>query len=427
MTGFSDKVLMVLIDALRWDYLNAEDAPFLYSLLEKGIYVRNLKIGPGFCERSEILTGAHSDQTDNFIAFTYAPNQSPFKQLGKCQFLTSTADWVSDTIPKLLGDSLGRVFDKAHGRLRSRLTHVCRRFGGYALNRIPFQFLHLFALTEDSVDHTEPGAFLVPSLFDLAREAGLSWYYAFPTLATDLQGTYDENFKKLVDSFSQPYNLYLFAIGHLDTICHTYGTSRESRQRTLKQVDEWMKFLYEEFTKVNPEGTVLFFGDHGMVEVEQLFDAESRLLTFVKKRQWHIPRDLVYFLDSTMVRVWGRKSEECRELFDDEYWKTHGQVINEELAQRFNIPIHHRRYGDVIWWADPGVCVFPDFFRRHQPPKGMHGYDPNHDDMKGTAIVVGSSVPAKYIEEGLLVDICPTVEKMLGLTPPEKIVGKSWI
>ena len=63
-----EKVLIVLVDALRWDYLNKQDTPFLHSLSKQGLYVRKLITGYGFCERSEILTGATSSVTGNFPA-----------------------------------------------------------------------------------------------------------------------------------------------------------------------------------------------------------------------------------------------------------------------------------------------------------------------------------------------------------------------
>ena len=61
------KVLIVLLDALRHDYLNSEDTPFLYSLSNKSIYVKKLVPGYGFCERSEILTGSDCSVTETFL------------------------------------------------------------------------------------------------------------------------------------------------------------------------------------------------------------------------------------------------------------------------------------------------------------------------------------------------------------------------
>ena len=64
-------LLVILLDAFRWDYLNPDDAPYLHKLSHEGIYVKKLKASAGFCERSEIFTGSNPADSGNFTAITF--------------------------------------------------------------------------------------------------------------------------------------------------------------------------------------------------------------------------------------------------------------------------------------------------------------------------------------------------------------------
>ena len=50
----STKVILVLLDACRGDYINSDDTPFLARLSEEGRYYKYLVPSFGFCERTEI-------------------------------------------------------------------------------------------------------------------------------------------------------------------------------------------------------------------------------------------------------------------------------------------------------------------------------------------------------------------------------------
>ena len=57
MQGLDHKVLFVLLDALRHDYINSVDTPFLYSKISQGLYAKKLKSVSGFTQRTAIYTG----------------------------------------------------------------------------------------------------------------------------------------------------------------------------------------------------------------------------------------------------------------------------------------------------------------------------------------------------------------------------------
>ena len=73
------------------------------------------------------------------------------------------------------------------------------------------------------------------------------------------------------------------------------------------------------------------------------------------------------------------------------------------------------------------ALIYPDFFHDYwNPLKGMHGYSPDEDTAKGFALVANNKRSLnKQIEEVNLVDICPTVCDLIGVSYPKKNEGKS--
>jgi len=422
------KVLIVLLDALRHDYLNSEDTPFLYSLSNKSIYVKKLVPGYGFCERSEILTGSDCSVTGNFSAYTYNPNKSPFNYLKHFHLFTSLLDSIEDLFLLRFPSKYTIYFDKLQRQLRKRLQRYYRYFRHcYDWNQIPFKFFNLFELTEDTFPHTSSNAFEVPSIYDLLIDKELSFYHGFQDLANDLKNSYNTELENLYSSFSENNTFTTFAIGHLDTITHKYGTSRSARLETLKNVDNMAKSIFLKFKEKNPSGYVIFFGDHGMLDVKKNFDAKSSIDHYLKRKRLKVPSDISYFLDSTMVRFWGSKSHIINDLVHSNEWSQYGKVIDVDFANKLGLNNFKHNYGEIIWWANPGIVVFPDFFRRYDPPLGMHGYDINHDDHKGLALLSGYDISHKLIDEGHLVDIAPTVCRLLDLGRLIHSNGKSWV
>ena len=60
--------IFILVDALRNDYINKKNMPFLYYLSQNNLYINRIKPSLGFCERSEIISGYNSEQTGYFTA-----------------------------------------------------------------------------------------------------------------------------------------------------------------------------------------------------------------------------------------------------------------------------------------------------------------------------------------------------------------------
>jgi predicted AlkP superfamily pyrophosphatase or phosphodiesterase len=135
------------------------------------------------------------------------------------------------------------------------------------------------------------------------------------------------------------------------------------------------------------------------------------------------------FLDSTMARFrWvthhGRDFLEAVKQLP--VLRNKGRYVDERMAREYSIPLRDRRYGDLIWWANNGILLFPDYFHdRYTHNKGMHGYDSNHPDMKGFLLAFGPSIAPRAFEEANLIDVCPTICAAVGLSPPAGNKGLS--
>jgi hypothetical protein len=132
-----------------------------------------------------------------------------------------------------------------------------------------------------------------------------------------------------------------------------------------------------------------------------------------------LKKDYIYFLDSTVVRLWFF-SEKAKSIFTDyleisDDFNNYGTFINRELAEKEHIPWGDRRYGDIAWWANTGVLVYPDFFHRVEKYKGMHGYNPALRQNQGTCIVYGKSTQEKYQETIPLSGIFEVLKQTLSI------------
>jgi len=419
------KILLVLIDGMRKDYINQEDTPFLFSKLNKGILVEELVKEAVFCERSEIYTGENSQITGNYAAFTFDPDKSPYKGLRKFGKIRNLTDFFGYTLPKKMGGRPGLILYKIHKKLRRYIQNYILKENGFSMNDIPSKFLDLFRLTEDHLPYDNANSFNCPTIFDSLKKNGLTWCNYFDDLrVSENKLSRDERLERIIKSFSSPHSLFLFADSEIDAFGHIKGTSREARKNTVRKVDGIMKKLHDAFLEINQEGIIIFFSPHGMMDVEKVFDPESRLKQFIKENKLKVPKDVVFFIDSTMVRVWGPKSNKLKSLFRSEPWSTFGTFVSPEIASRYNI---HANNDEVIWWTNPGICNFPDFFRRYSAPKGMHGYFMNVKEMNGFAIVLGKNLPLKTIYSDYLKNLKATIEDLLLIPLTEGDKKRSWL
>jgi predicted AlkP superfamily pyrophosphatase or phosphodiesterase len=408
--------IFLLLDAFRYDYVSKEVTPFLWNCSKEGKYIKRVIPSAGFCERSEIFTGQKPDESGFFTAIGFDPENSPYDDayLHKLEFIEKLLCFGS----KILSSKNKR---RVNERFRSYAEQSFRKKGIVMSSYlIPLRWLHHFSLTEDRIDMRKPEAFSKTSIFELLEQKDRSYFYDTFT-ALNFHSPYNSDTARLdavvEDIGGDAKDLYLIYISSTDAYGHSLGPGSQEFKNILKELDKNLENFFNRLEKIAPGNRYIFLGDHGMLPVDKQFDAECEINHIISSSGLSKKRDYVFFLDSTMVRFWGltqkAKKYFSEVLFKSAAFKENGSWINDELAEKYSIPWPDRRYGDYLWIANPGVLVFPDFFHRTNPYKGMHGYDTNLPESQGLCICYGMGIEASNIEKEYLYNIYHIINELL--------------
>lgn len=392
------KVIFILIDALRSDYITKEDSPFLYDFANNNTYYKEVSQKRSYCERAEIFSGLTPDESGYFTAIGYSPNSSPFKSLSLFLDLISLID------PILFRFRYLRA-------LRNKVISVLTRSQRVKMRpySIPSNILKYFSLTEDEYDFRDDNSFAGKNnlLIDCEKNGIRVFFDGFTALNFKISLNDEQRLELIQKKISENFQFYPIYVGVLDTIAHIYGPESIERREKLQALDKRLSKFYEDIKFRYPNSKFVFLGDHGMTDVEKYIDLEKEIKIIAKANNLKLGKDYLYFLDSTIVRIWYITEKAKRILSNtvtnNPIFRENGAFLNNETAKKERIPFPDRRYGDLLWMANLGVLIFPDFFHLKNPYKGMHGYDVNHHSSKGTCLVESNEI--KKIEEIELRDV----------------------
>jgi len=388
--------VLILLDAFRHDYLTREHCPFLWDCAQNGEHYARVVPSFGFCERSEILSGLKPDESGFFTAIGFDPIDSPFRRFKYLSFLEP-------------------FFPHAYRRFIRKFAN------GMSIYEIPSHLLGYWNLTEDKIDHRMKGAFPSGTILSLIKDSGRDYFYdSFTALNLPHNGTDQDRMRLALENAGDSrYALYLIYVSAPDMLGHQYGPLSEELLRGISEMDTELKSFTENFRRIRPETKFVFLGDHGMAPVTCNVDVERQLMLLGQRHALKLKRDYIYFLDSTMLRVWFFSKYGRKVLFSAlkslPVLVDNGLFVDKTLANSYNIPWNDRRYGDLIWLANDGVLIFPDFFHRNRPYKGMHGYDQSLSDSQGMCIIFGSDVAKKITKSITLTDIFHILKGVLWL------------
>ena len=358
-----DKLVIFLLDAARPDYVSRDNMPYLYSL-KSANGSKVLRPSFGYCERSEIMAGTSATESGFFTAIGYAPLLSDYRRVKLLLSLIMALDAIT----------LG-VFSGFIRKLVRRLFG----FLGFKMSpyNIPYRFLPHFSLTEDSEEGVEFVKKSKNSLLAFCEKKGLSVNLeTFTSL-----GSYDfandisrlKYLKRLL--VKQKYLVHFVYIAHCDFYGHHMGPDSDEFRLSLQDLDNTLKEFDTWCNKKLNNIKLVFIGDHGMRSVDTRVDIISMIRSFIRQS----PNTLkCYFVDSTICRFWfvdGQSPDAFMDwLIVSKELTTHGNFVRRSEYPRFGIPCD-RRYGDIMWIANPGTILEPNFFNdTNVRLNGMHGY-----------------------------------------------------
>jgi predicted AlkP superfamily pyrophosphatase or phosphodiesterase len=412
------RVILVLLDACRHDYISKETTPFLWNCATNGQYIKQIIPGAGFCERTEILTGQQPKKSGFFTAIGYSPKKSPYRSF----FLYRIFGFFEDVLLRFINLNKSSKFYILYRLLILKITHQFHKKIKFNPYSIPFNFLRFFNLTEDEFDHHQGDEVNHKSLFYLLKSKDKKFYYgAFTALGSLINGDDDNRLKLTLNTLQNRKEVCFLPvyIGALDYYGHIFGPESSAFKDEIKNLDRKIKYFVQECIKIDDDVTFVFLGDHGMSQVKEMLDVTSLIEKAAKELQIKKGRDYIYFVDSTLFRIWIFKNDLRKKFFEKllsvKKFKEKGLFINKELAEEYNIPFPDKRYGDIAWWANNGILLFPDFFHINNPYKGMHGYIPNTIDTRGMCIVWGKHTPPYEIETKELSSVYKILKQLLNV------------
>jgi len=345
-----NKILCIFIDSLPYAFI--DEMEFINSLP----LIKPLQPGFGYSVniKAELYCGVRPDDLGFWNEWTY------------CKDLTLP----SVRIPKLLTYKSNRIIGI------DRALHVALRTIGVAKANIPFPYQHLFKRVGKSIYSDDfPIKPIFRNIDNLAMcisefEDAKSWN-------KDAMA-----YNKAKKAIAQGKNIFL-SLDELDGITHTFGVGSEEHLSRIRQLDIWIQDLYADFnTQYGDSGYIFVFSDHGMANVQRRIQ-----MTPEKYFGYVCHETYVYFLDSTIMRVWCENERLANSIGD---WLSNldcGQLISEITRREYGLA--SPSFGKHIFVLHEGNEFGPSFLG-NKLAKAMHGYSPMCDSQQG---FLGTSVP----------------------------------
>ena len=309
-------------------------------------------------------------------------------------------------------------------------SNAFRRSRFPIVENIPLSILPELSLSEDHERGLwHPGALEeIESVFDLLYQSKKKISYLMYPM--EYCGTTEKVLAGARKHYRNTSDLFLFQFNESDVGVHFSGVHAQKRNKICRKIDQGVKELIELFRSAWEQLDIFLIGDHGMSDIKLSLNIEKVIKRTARKSRLRLLRDYLYFLDSTMMRIWflNQKAEKVfQSMYDIPALDQYGLWITAEKARQYRIPEPGGKYGDMIWWANQGVVIAPCFFHPGKHPvKAMHGYLSDYDDMKGFALCYREGDHThKHIEECTLYDVCPTLCDIVGVNYPNRNEGRS--
>lgn len=396
------KTIFVLADACKGSYVTEEYMPFLYHMSKEGRHIDKIYPSPGYCERSEIFSGLDCFETGNFCAVGWLPEDSPYRNRKHVLKLYEYLSKIND-----------RGARAVFRRTKSGRSIPLKTY------RIPFASLPYFSLTEDGTRRLT----VHEDLFDILKMENKPYADSCFTSLAYHSNISEEQLPEQISIEIQKGAYFIPAyIGSIDYRGHDFGDDLELMKPHLRRVDRILSKIYHLAVRNGYRMAVL--GDHGMVPVMEKADIAAG----IKRLGYILHKDYEMFLDSVYARFWSRDLKIIQKIGKilAEKYKDKGIVINKHTCLEKRIPMDlcandgHGIYGDILWCANPGVLISPDYFNAPgKEVRGMHGYL-NTDTEHGTGMfaAAGNGVMKGTQNSAQLTDICKELCTLLEIRQP---------
>lgn len=399
MTGMPERSannFIILIDALRHDYVSEQDSPFLHQLKTSGVSAEVVETF-AFQTRPAYFAGLNPDQSNICNLFRYDPARSPFSWLRPFTGILQNLDPRGDL-------RTGRGIIKRFSRMREYAAGFEASARVLSTEAIPLWLLPYFAPAER--EYTDKADVFSPfmTIFDLMRNNNMSWaWIGYPRHFGSTESILAE-YQKLSASVDFAY----LHFSELDWIGHRHGPDSKERIKAFRNLDRILEELLDPALQAGAK--VAIFGDHGMVAVRSQLDLWAKLHSLDLK----LARDYLVFLDSTQARFWYFNPLAKRVIEDMLSELPEGHILQEHERKELGLCFSGRDYGDSIFVLDLPAIIHPSFFSRAAVgPTGMHGYLPHLRENNTQLILAGSGIEADQLGLIHMTDIFEQLKRLI--------------
>ena len=345
------KVVMIHLDGLGYNYLKKSDLSYIKSL---GGYLHRMSVYPGyFPNEVSLFTGLTPEQHKMEDLFVFDPASSPFKSN------------LSLLIPKKLFRLASYFYDyETYININPPKRHFQK-------------FVPVSKIPPRDFDDSFPS---------LLIEKGLKFEYI-----NSLHFNTDIIKKAIRD------NDCVYAMDSTyDTLLHKHGTEKIIKTDIDNTIKKIHKFLLK---KYNDDFYLILLSDHGMIPVHTKIKLDLN------------DKDNLFFVDSTILRVWSNKNYQLNstgaELYDSKEFS--------------NGPFKYYKK----FLAEPGYLFSPNFFQGHKNIMGMHGYKSTNSPHDAFALIHTPKYKKQHNANASIIDIAPTILKIFNMKSPTEMGGRS--
>ena len=368
----NNKVIFILLDAFRWDYINKDDSPFLNTLSKSGISGSAIP-SFGFEPDAAYIAGLTPKESDGGTMFWKDYNNFDFRF---SKFIPNFIDYFPNKINWIIRKVI-RLISQYFGRTK-RIRKYCDPCF------IPIKYLHKFSYSTVMANYPwENGIMKDRTLFHLLNENNMKYFYhCIPDNKVKSKIVYE----RFIKEYSEVYDYSFLFIGDLDSVGHKYGPKSDERKKTLKIVDRYIEKIYNYAKTKDNNLDIVILGDHGMVDVEYTIDIWNQIESLSKDLKFD------YFIDATMLRIWIRDNKYKKKIIDI-INEVGGLIyIDKEFENKYDICYNHNYFWDECWQVKEGYILHPNFFDTKDSPLGMHGYLPETQNNKPMYILNSNKI-----------------------------------
>ena len=397
------KVIMIFLDAFSSKYLTASNTPFLHGIAQKGYYA-HLKPMFAFQGIGAAIFSGTSVNT-NKIWCDWVINK---EKSGKASKYFTYLLKFSDLIPN---DRISKDFRYVYYKIFNQ------DFG--TPNLVPSNLLPRFEVKMKKKYSEKNSLGNISTIFDQLNKYNIKYY----TIGVD-EFHSDEHLTDLfLQNCDESFGMSLIKLSSLDSLGHKCGPNSQIIEKELQKIDSYVEKIIESFQRSDDSTRFVIFSDHGMSSVSNQFN----LLELLDKLPVKIEDDYLVFLDSTVARFWFNLPCAKKVIYDALLDLDCGNVLDDADLKELGIDKIGDESGELFFALKEGWVFYPDFFRRHNSPKGMHGYAYSNDNPILIIHSKNENISFKESDEVQMIDIMPTVLELLNVPIPNTCEGISCI